>query len=429
MLTSAVDRTAGRPPLAATRATLVATGGDSGAAPAVSPLVHWMFYLFIFSLPFEYPKRTFPVEVTTLTCGVFLLATLLQVRACFRWVPRALPWFGAFLYAFLVSFAFSGGEYGSEVRKFFLLLLQLVLMLWASYGLLRDERVARIGLIVLVTACVLRAGLQLSGVAATSHAEWTGGERVSALGQNANHSAMILTAGLIALVGLAYGRQAIRRPRAAVVWPLAITLGVAIVQNASRGAILALAAGVAAFSLGGRTPWSRVRNVVIALLALALLVWASYSSEALRNRFKRTAETHTMAGRERLFPTLWQMFLERPVLGWGPINNKYELGARLPEQQRPRRDSHNVVLEVLTGFGLLGAAPFLVGVAMCIRSAWRARHGPEGVLPLAMIVAVLIANMSGNWIASQLLWLTLAYALASDGATRPASPRNPRCAA
>jgi hypothetical protein len=34
-------------------------------------------------------------------------------------------------------------------------------------------------------------------------------------------------------------------------------------------------------------------------------------------------------------------------------------------------------------------------------------------LPLALFAALLIANMSGDWIAGKLVWLVLGYALAS----------------
>src|SRR5204862_6353680 len=40
------------------------------------------------------------------------------------------------------------------------------------------------------------------------------------------------------------------------------------------------------------------------------------------------------------------------------LNNKYELGIREDERVRRRRDAHNVVLEVLTATGVVGAIPF-----------------------------------------------------------------------
>jgi len=83
--------------------------------------------------------------------------------------------------------------------------VQVLLLLWAGYNVLRDDEVFRSTPVVLAVACVARAVLQLSGIATVHTAEWGGGERVSALGQNANHSAVIMTAGLIALIGLGYG--------------------------------------------------------------------------------------------------------------------------------------------------------------------------------------------------------------------------------
>ena len=63
--------------------------------------------------------------------------------------------------------------------------------------------------------------------------------------------------------------------------------------------------------------------------------------------------------------------------------------------------------------GLLGAIPFFAGVCLCLWAAWRARQSTWGVLPLALIMTLLVANMSGNWIHWKLTWLILAFCLAS----------------
>jgi O-antigen ligase len=125
-------------------------------------------------------------------------------------------------------------------------------------------------------------------------------------------------------------------------------------------------------------------------------------------------KTGNMAGREQLYPALWTMFLEKPVLGWGPVANTYELALRIGERERPLRAAHNAVLELVTATGVVGAIPFLVGAWLCARAAWRSRRGPHGVLPLALFGSVLISNMSGDWIAAKLIWIVLAYALASE---------------
>jgi O-antigen ligase len=80
-----------------------------------------------------------------------------------------------------------------------------------------------------------------------------------------------------------------------------------------------------------------------------------------------------------------------------------------------KRDAHNLVLELMTSTGVAGTIPFLIGLTLCVGSAWRARRTTRGVLPFAMLLAILTGTMSGTWIASKILWLVLAHAEAARG--------------
>jgi O-antigen ligase len=399
----------------------------------LNPVVRGAFYLLVCSIPFEFPGRSFPVEIPTLTAALFLFATLLEPRACYARKPAALFCFVAYLYAYWVSAALNGGDhiatdlitpdYWGQVIKQFLLIAEGVLALWAGYNLMRAEKIGRETVVVFAVACVARALLPVLGIARTARTEWGGGERITALGQNANNSAMILGAGLIALLALQYGlpRPFVRRRW--LVWPAFGLLGASVVDTGSRGGLVALGLGLVVFALGGaHSTWIRVRNAMVTALAIGALVYATYGNSLMRARFAEALDRGALAGRERIYPALMHMAAERPLVGWGPVNNKYELGIRLDERIRRRRDAHNLILEVLTATGVLGTVPFLLGLALCARDAWRARRRAHGVLALALLAGVMLANMSGNWIASKLLWLVLAYALA--GATYPlaASP-------
>jgi hypothetical protein len=68
---------------------------------------------------------------------------------------------------------------------------------------------------------------------------------------------------------------------------------------------------------------------------------------------------------------------------------------------------------LMTAGGLITTLPFILGAWLCVRSAWRARPGGHGVLPLALLCSVFLSNMSGDWGGSKLLWLVLAYGLVS----------------
>ena len=56
------------------------------------------------------------------------------------------------------------------------------------------------------------------------------------------------------------------------------------------------------------------------------------------------------------------MISERPILGWGPIENQFEIGARIGEEKKDRRDAHNIVLDLMTSTGFLGAIPLGIEV-------------------------------------------------------------------
>jgi O-antigen ligase len=396
------------------------------AEPQVNRVLWWSFCLLVLSIPFEFPERSFPIEIPTLTAALFLAATLLQPSACYQRRPPAVLWLFAYLYMFWLTAAWAGGDalatdlngagYWSQVLKLFLLLLEVVLVFWAAYNLMGAPRVGRIVLTLLAIACSVRALLPILGIARTSHVIWGGGSRVTALGQNANNSAMVLGTGFIALIGLQYGLDRPFFKRRWLAWPLLGLLVVSMVDTGSRGGLVGLGVGLMAFALGGaHRAWLRVRNAAVAVLAIGALVFVSYRSDVVRRRFTDTLEHGELAGREQIYPALFRMFEEHPVTGWGPVNNKYELGLRLDERVRRRRDAHNLVLEVLTASGLLGTVPFVMALGLCGWGAWRARRGPHGVVPLALAATVMMANISGNWIASKLLWITLAYALASAG--------------
>ena len=148
------------------------------------------------------------------------------------------------------------------------------------------------------------------------------------------------------------------------------------------------------------------------MLVIAFLAGVAWQLPLMRKRFQQAQEGN-LAGRERIFPAAWGLFLERPLLGWGPGQNKYELARRVPEEFRAWRDTHNLVLELLTSTGVLGTIPFLTGMGLCVWGAWKARRGNHGILPSAMLVALLVGNMSGNGIALKLLWIGLAYGAAT----------------
>ncbi len=376
-----------------------------------SPVILWAFYAFVATLPFEWPNRTIPVETTTLAGAVFLLAALLQPQVTFRRPPLVAWLFAIYLYAMLTAFVLNGAEYAAETIESVIKRLQLVLVFLVGFNLMRDPRVARKALIVLGLACAVLALLTLSGAVSMASAV-DEARRVTAFGQNPNRAARIHTGGLLALLGLAYGGASpTLRPRLLALATAGL-IGAAILDTGSRGGLLALAAGLWALTLSGRGVGIRLRNIIVSIVGIVVLTWAALQSPMMRRRIE-LAQAGDFAGREDIFPIAWRLFLERPIVGWGPAQNTYELGLRLADGVHMSRDTHNLLLELLTSTGVLGTLPFLAAFAVCLVTAWRARHGPLGIVPFAIVLAQIAGNVSGNYVALKLTWFALALALAS----------------
>jgi O-antigen ligase len=380
------------------------------APPAPQPgrLVRWALYGFMFSLAFDAPGRL-PIELTTMTGALLLLAALTQPRLCFGRRPAAFWWFLGYLYVYWLAFVVSGARHAGDAVRSFLFAFQALLIFLVAFNLMRFEAVARRAWKALVIAAVILAAMTVLGIMTKVG---IGSQRVTVFGQNPNRAGVLLAIGLLATIGLSYGpSHTIRRRWLA--WPGAALIGMAMIQGGSRGSLIAMAVGLWIFSFYGRSFGIKVRNAAIAILALTFIGWLALQSPVMQHRIEQ-AQAGDLAGRQNIFPAAWHMFTDRPVIGWGP-DNQYVLAVRLrlPPALWASRDTHNLVLEVLTGTGVAGTIPVFLGFWLCFWAAWRARAGPEGILPLAMLVAMLVADMSGNYIVLKLQWAILAYAAAS----------------
>jgi O-antigen ligase len=377
--------------------------------PGPIPLLRWALYGFIFSLPFDAPGRL-PLELTTITGAGFLAATLLQPRLCYGRRPGAFWLLLAYLYAYWIAYVAGGARFFSDAVHSTLFYVQGLLIFCACFNLMRDPRIARRVLLTLGIAVAILAVMTIFGIGKAYDTE---SGRAMVFGQNSNRAARVLCAGLLIFVGLVYGRPHRALRPSWIAWPVAAAIGLAMIMGGSRGGMIALAVGLWMFSFSGSTLGVRIRNMAVALVAITLAAWGAMQSPVMRERIEK-AQGGSMAGREVIFPTALKMFKDRPVIGWGP-QNQYVLAVRLglPPRLHFTRDTHMLFLEVLTATGVLGAIPYFTGLWLCCWAAWKARRGIEGILPAAQMAALMVGNLSGNYIQLKLQWVLLAYALAS----------------
>lgn len=395
-------------------------GGVS--AQRAKAVVKWMFYAFVFSLPFETLETVFTIpgslSLPKVIGYAFILLSVLQPKLLFRRPPRPFYYLLAYLMIVGVYATQIDSYYLPELRASVVMLIQMFVLFWMSYNLMRSEVIRRHVLYAFTGSCLLLAVLQLTGLTA---AEVQAGEyqRVSAMGENLNTVGAVLALGLIGLIGLALASPA-RRNRF-LAWPLCLLLVGPLIQTGSRGALIGFAIGlIMVISQQGGVA-TKVKGILTICVALGLIAVVTLQSDVARTRWEQTLYSNDkMAGRDGIYDASIDMVAARPILGWGPVRNIYELGRRLG---LVKRDTHNVYLWFLTEVGILGAFPILGAFALCVRHAWRARRGIDGVLPLALLITLLVVNLAGSFHDRKWFWLILALAAASGSASGVSSLR------
>jgi O-antigen ligase len=372
-------------------------------------IIRYAYYAFIVSLPFE--TANIGVEnglfsLSKLVGYAFMMAALLRPRLSLKCPPRAFWLFTLYLCVVALLGMLQEPQFHSLIVTQLFTQTQLLILFCISYNLMRYERIRQGTVLALAVSCVVLGILMASDITAGG----THG-RATAFGANPNAIAGVLSLGLLALVGFAYGREHVGLKVRLLTWLSFGILASALIRTGSRGATLGVVAGFMAFLLKGKSLETKIKIGLIVVLGIGSLVWASMHIEAVRVRWESTLFQGDVAGRERIFQTAWELFQEKPLFGWGPVHHYFELGARLG---LPTRDPHNLYLWILIETGLLGAMPFFAGLWFCWQAAWKARHSTQGVLPMAMILCLLIITAKGTWLTGKLFWIVLSYALASN---------------
>jgi O-antigen ligase len=380
---------------------------------SISPILRWAFYAFVFSILFEAFPLGIPVELTQVTGAFLVLGAILQPNVCLRRPPAAFWCFVAYLCVGILSLSLHHGLSDGDARWRVAVFIQLIFFFWIAYNLMRYQRVARGALLALIASCVLLSVLQTIGLAIPTISTRNFGERFASYGLDPNQLACILSLGLLALVSITYGSNASTLLPRILVWPLYMLVAAATVKTGSRGGILAFAAGLITLLLRKGTIWEKARNGLIVMLGIGLAILIALQSEVISSRLNKTFQAGDTTARDRIYPADWQVFLAQPLIGWGIHTNTYQIQARVGLPAYNTLDAHNLVLYLLTSAGLLGTIPYLAGIWLCARGAWKARGGAYGTLPFAMVVTLLVADMSASGLHWKHHWLVLAYALAS----------------
>lgn len=383
-----------------------------GDSPGVPFLLKWTFLLFVVSIPIEVMGIGLDTNYFSMSkaLGWALLAVSIGFRdIAFRRIPRTAVWFGIFILISGLMLLRPEANTQDTGLVFLVSYLQLLILHIIAYNIILAMGTGLNVVVAYITGALVLAGVTVSQYGLMNIAGAS--ERLDVLGLDENNAASILAIAMVGVVGLALIRKTIPL---LVSIPLILTLGVVMVATGSRGGVLTCVTGLAVLLLPRSRRMTMFRRVfmVVSLCVIGWVLWSSSSILQRRVDVMMYSDYEARFGlRDVLTRESARMIAEKPVFGWGIWAGISELGRRMG---RPPIDTHNTLTWVLLDTGLLGGVPFLIALFLGVRSAWRVRYSGESTLPVAMVISVMTAALTINWINRKHIWLFIAYAMACE---------------
>jgi len=228
--------------------------------------------------------------------------------------------------------------------------------------------------------------------------------RIGIKGENLNivgHRWAGVAAGMIAY--LITKRKFLSKTNIAVIVLIGI-LTLASFQSGSKGASLALLAGLTVFLLFSAQLKLKtvVKYAALALLFASYLYWTFTKTTVIVDRWSKVGvDNRVTETRTNLFWASLGLIAENPVLGYG---SEYDvlLGNRL---HRAPIVSHNTITQVLLTSGIVGLIPFALAIGLGVRKSHRYINNPLGGAVFAAWVAFLGSMAFINLAHVKFLWL------------------------
>ncbi|MGA8274414.1 MAG: O-antigen ligase family protein [Candidatus Sulfotelmatobacter sp.] len=191
--------------------------------------------------------------------------------------------------------------------------------------------------------------------------------------------------GLLALHSVMRGR--IRGLKAAV---LLASLPVAILATMTRAVWLSFVVSVGALIVCSHNRSLRRVGVVLAILGVVGLFIALSFDDQRRVLTERLEESGPVDFREAVYSAAWQMFLEKPLTGWGVNQMPAELARYVSGYNEKELYPHNTYFELLVEHGIFG-------LALYVWLMWELLRLGRGPVPRAERDGLLNSGFHSMW--------------------------------
>jgi hypothetical protein len=337
-----------------------------------------------------------------------LLAAIIGIRGSLGTISVARNW--GFARVALIAFALFEVGRSVETRYFVPDLAKIVLIIaivWALRHLDPHGRHLKTYFLVAICCVLVRCIANLPGFDITSLAYGARFEFLS-LG-SFNALGMVLGTQIVMLLYIMEGSLVSK-----ALWALVGLSLFFLLLTLSRGGLIALLASTGPYLFAkrrtfirsaARAPLQAVLTLVVVGLLLEFAI-PSTGSEALLGRLDLEKDA-TGSGRLLLWADLFSRLLAHPhqiVIGGGigSLSLEFEVLGLYYVQ----RSAHNLYLDLLGYFGLIGVAVYLIWIRRLYRTI-SASSGPLRPLKLAFLAEIVVMGFIDSfWGTAQLLWFS-----------------------
>ena len=385
--------------------------------------VRWSALALAASLPFEAASLGFTSSSFSFAklSGLLFIASYfffynpLSGKRSFPACNQPLRYFLVYLLICLVHGLFLDSAYWGQYLSVLTTTAQLLLLFWTTSSLLQNSQLARqFVLVFAVSSTLLALGMLLALPGFTVAIESRMGERITSLEYNPNFLAFSMALAALIAAGIALEGGIRQRYQKWLLLSAMLPLLAIVVRTGSRAGIVGFALAFAVYFFPSR---AKRQGKTLVLLAIAVVTFTSAMIVIYPTILTRFEESYAgnIVNRRQINQASLSMVLERPLLGWHPVALWEELGRRTG-QVWGTKDAHNSFFYLLLEVGVIGAIPYIIGIYLCLYSAWRGRNGPLARLPMALMVCVLCANLAHTYLTRKPQWLVLALAAAVGSA-------------
>jgi len=206
---------------------------------------------------------------------------------------------------------------------------------------------------------------------------------VFSTGMTSGNSLAMAYVAATAAAGLAW--TGARRAGASVAGALA---AVGLAATRTRSSWLGAVLGCATLAL---MPRAR-RGAALAIAFFVVLVMAVPGFRERAGQMGDTRE-YTAQGRLSLWHTGWNLFRDRPVLGWGIADQSRRIEAhRLPDATFHGGHFHNNIVQIAVTTGTVGLLAYAAFHLALLAALWPRRRGPWGLAAIGVWVAFQMAG-------------------------------------